>query len=120
MGAHDQQLNIKGCSPGGFLSLRYPLYNTVVIVPSQKCIGRFQGCDSSQSQFLWQPSLPGAEVAFTATSGLRRVGGNHLNVQFPQRPPYLGQTMPIDFPSNFWRVPKMAGPVAIQRAEPAI
>jgi hypothetical protein len=32
MGAHDQQLNIKGCSPGWFLSLRYPLYNTVVLV----------------------------------------------------------------------------------------
>jgi len=31
MGAHDQQLNIKGCSPGWFLSLRYPLYNTVVL-----------------------------------------------------------------------------------------
>src|SRR5437899_6319021 len=31
MGAHDQQLNIKGCSPGWFLSLRYPVYNTVVL-----------------------------------------------------------------------------------------
>ena len=45
------------------------------IVPSQKRIRRVQGRDPGQPQFLRQPSLPSAEVAFTAAPRLRPEAG---------------------------------------------
>src|SRR5437660_12157934 len=85
--------------------LRRPYLKTAVelghVVLPQNRIRGFQRRDPLQPQFLRQPSLPGAEVAFTASPRLRRVGGNHLNVQSTQGSSHLGQTMAIDFPSTF-------------------
>src|SRR5258708_7820686 len=41
------------------------------VVLGKKRIGPFQGPDPAQSQLLWQPSLPGGEVAFRASPRLR-------------------------------------------------
>src|SRR3981081_1409950 len=51
------------------------------IVFSEKGIGPFHSADPMQPQLLRQPPLPGAKVTFTAPSGLRRVGRNHLPLQ---------------------------------------
>src|SRR5437660_668919 len=93
-----------------------PAYSPQARGRSERNFGTWQG---RLPQELRQPSLPGAEVAFTASPRLRRVGGNHLNVQFTQGSSHLGQTMAIDFPSHLRRQPEMAAPVAVQRAEHA-
>jgi hypothetical protein len=84
--------------------LRGPHLKTAVelsdVVLSQKNVRRFQRRDPLQSQFLRQSSLSGSKVAFTAASRLRRVCGNHLNVQFTQGSSHLRQTMRIHFSSH--------------------
>src|SRR5258706_14685205 len=41
------------------------------VVLAQEPIGFLQGDDTSQSQLLWQPSLPGAKAALAAPASLR-------------------------------------------------
>jgi hypothetical protein len=69
MGAHDQQLNIKGCSPGWIFSLRYPVYNTVVLA----------GCGKSRSAYrFWVAQLWVAAALGAAALGGAALGGAAL------------------------------------------
>jgi hypothetical protein len=73
------------------------------VVGAQKRAGGFQSVDFMQPQFLRQTPLPGSEVTFAATARLRRVGRNHLNTQFAQRPSYLRETMRIGLAAHLRR-----------------
>src|SRR6266853_5180738 len=90
----------KGRSPFRRAYLKAAIELRDVVFP-QKPVRLLQTVDAVQSQLLGQTSLPGSEVALTATSRLRRISRDHLNPQLCQRPSYLRQAMPIHLAPTF-------------------
>ena len=83
------------------------------IVFPQESVGPGQGVNAPQAEFLRQPSLPGSEIALTATTRLGRVGRNHLHPQLVQGPSHLGQALVIDFAPHLGGEPEMTAPVTV-------
>ena len=84
------------------------------IALAEKRIGLLKCADSSQTQLLWQPALPGAETAFTAAARLWRVGRNHLHPELFHGSADLGQPMWIHLFAGLPSHKEMAAPIAIQ------
>ena len=86
--------------------LRRPHLKTAVelghVVFPQKRIRRFQRRDPGQPQFLRQTSLPGPEVALTASPRLRRVGGVPPgSLEYTDANPAPVTTAPVQKQSRF-------------------
>jgi len=65
---------------------------------AQKPVGFLHPGDPRQAQLLRQPPLPGAKASLSSTARLGRIGGDHLDPRFFQRPPDLGQALPVRRP----------------------
>src|SRR5713226_5518495 len=88
----------KGAAPFGGCDLKAAVELGDVLFP-QETIGVFQGGASRQAQRL------------------RRIGGNHADPQFTQRPAHLSETMRVDRFSGFRGQPEMAAAIAVEGAE---
>src|SRR6266568_2340824 len=87
---------------------------------AQEPVRFLQRPNPGQAQLLRQPPLPGPKAPLAASPRLRRVGGDHFDLQLLQRPPHLRQPPRIDRPACLRRLKEMARPVAIERAESSL
>src|SRR6202040_1684656 len=81
---------------------------------AQELVGRSHASYAMNPQFLRQAPLPRAKVTFSSSPRLRRLGRNHLNPHFRERPPTLGRVCAVDRLACFRRVKEMGRAIAVQ------